>query len=195
MSNLAIGRPAATAEGDLLIAMLVTDGSTSGSMNPPPGWNLVDLDETSSNVTFGVWWKQATASESASYTFSWSGSEEVYGMVMRFSGHDPANPIHAFAADGGSSNTPPSPAVTTTVANAMILRLGGFDDDDIILGDPGLAGHTAITMDESGSGNGTSSAGAGYLIQMAGGSSSAASFSLTGSEEFRTVTIAIAPAP
>ena len=31
----------------------------------------------------------------------------------------------------------------------MILRLGAFNDDDIIIDNPGLSGHTAITMDES----------------------------------------------
>ena len=114
---------------------------------------------------------------------------------MRFSGHDPVNPIHASNSDGGNSSAPASPAVTTTVADAMILRLGGFDDDDITVGDPGLAGHTAITMGKSGNGSGTSSAGAGYTIQAAPGNSGTSSFTLSASEQYRTVTIAIVPAP
>ena len=40
--------------------------------------------------------------------------------------------------------------MTTTVDDCIILRLGGFDDDDITLNNPGLSGHVTITMDTSG---------------------------------------------
>jgi hypothetical protein len=68
---------------------------------------------------------------------------------MRFIGHDSGNPIDDYSTYGESSSTPTSPAVTTTVDNALILRLGAFDDDDITEDDPGLPGHTAITMDKT----------------------------------------------
>ncbi|MCX5633119.1 MAG: hypothetical protein NTW93_05560 [Phycisphaerae bacterium] len=51
--------------------------------------------------------------------------------------------------------TPTSPAVTTTVNNCIILRLGAFDDDAITVDNPGLSGHTTITADESASSAGT----------------------------------------
>jgi hypothetical protein len=195
-TNLSVNKPGGTVAGDLLIATLVTDGNKSGSMSPPAGWTMIDLAEQGGNVTFGVWWKLAGASEPASYTWSWGGGgEKVYGTIMRFTGHDPADPIDVTATAGGSSSAPPSPAVTTTVADTMILRLGGFDDDDITVDAPGLAGHTAITMDKSSQGNGTSSSGAGYVMQPATGDSGTSAFALTNTEEYRTVTIAIAPAP
>jgi hypothetical protein len=75
----------------------------------------------------------------------------------------------------------------------MVLRMGGFDDDDITLDNPGLSGHTTITMDKSGTGIGTASGGAGYVIQPTAGNSGTSAFSLTGSEQYRTVTISIAP--
>jgi hypothetical protein len=114
---------------------------------------------------------------------------------MRFTGHDPANPINASSNDAGSGTAPASPSVTTTVSDTLILRLGGFDDDDINTGDPGLSGHTAINMGDSGNGPATASGGAGYVLQGTVGASGTSSFSLTGSEQFVTVTIAIAPAP
>ncbi len=95
----------------------------------------------------------------------------------------------------GSSSAPSSPSVTTTVDDALILRLGGFDDDDINTGDPGLTGHTAINMGDSGNGPATASGGSGYVLQTTAGASGTSSFSLTGSEEYVTVTLAIAPAP
>jgi hypothetical protein len=77
----------------------------------------------------------------------------------------------------------------------LVLRMGGFDDDDITVGNPGLAGHTAINMDKSSTGNGTVSGGSGYYIQTVAGDSGYAEFQLTTSEEMRTVTLGIRPAP
>jgi hypothetical protein len=193
--NLTIGKPPGTAAGDLLIAAVVTDGNNSASMSAPAGWNVVNIADRSGAVTLGVWWKAAVASEPADYTFSWSVKEQSYGMVMRLSGHDPAAPIDVSANFGGSSAAPISPAVTTTVPNAMILRIGGFDDDDITVDSPGLPGHTAIAMDTSKSGTNNASAGAGHTLQAAAGSSGESTFALTATEEYRSVTIGIAPAP
>ena len=194
-TSLAIDKPPGTAAGDLLIAAVATDGNTAASLAAPAGWSILDLTAQNGEVTFGVWWKLAGASEPASYTFSWSGSEQAYGWLMRFTGHDPASPINASANSGGTSGAPSSPTVITTVDDALVLRLGGFDDDDITAGAPGLAGHTAINMNDSGNGPSTTSGGSGHVLQPAAGDSGTSSFSLTSSEEYRTVTIAIAPAP
>lgn len=141
-------------EGDLLIAAVATDGDTSSSLAPPEdeGWTEIDVDDYSGAVTLGAWWKLADASESPSHQFTWWGDEQSYGWMMRFTGHDSSDPIDVYLSSGESSSTPTSPAVTTTVDNCLILRLGAFDDDDITIDDPGLSGHTAITMDESSSG-------------------------------------------
>jgi len=183
-------------DGHLLIAAVAVDGNVSGSLAPPggEGWNEIDIDDRSNQVTLGVWWKVAGAAESASHRFTWSSNQEAYGFIMRFSGQHVLSPINDYSTYGRNSSSPRSPAVTTTVANAMIVRIGGFDDDDINVGNPGLAGHTAITMDESGSGSGTCSAGAGYTEQSAAGNSGTSNFSLNGNEQSRMVTIAIAPA-
>ena len=85
--------------------------------------------------------------------------------------------------------------MTTTVADTVVLRLGGFDDDDINTGAPGLSGHTAINMGDSGNGGSTASGGSGYVLQSTAGGSGTSSFALTDSEEYRAVTIAITPAP
>ncbi|NNC64601.1 MAG: hypothetical protein HKN84_07430, partial [Gammaproteobacteria bacterium] len=85
--------------------------------------------------------------------------------------------------------------ITTTEDGVLVLRLGGFDDDDINVGDPGLVGHTPITMGESGKGASSVSGGAGYSIQSTAGTADLVDFVLTNSEEFRTVTLGIRPAP
>ena len=194
-TSMNISKPGGTATGDLLIAVLVTDGEQKKAMSASGGWSLIDHGVRSKQVSMDVWWKLAAGSEPAQYTFGWAKSQEAYGWIMRFTGHDPGNPINVTANTGGKSAAPTSPSVNATVANAMILRIGGFDDDDITVGNPGLAGHTAITMNRSDSGSGTTSGGAGYLIKAATGASGTSTFALTASEEYRAVTIGIAPAP
>ncbi len=208
-AQVVINKPPGTSEGDLLIACVVTDGGTV--LSNPTGWNQVDIGSNTWNngtnnlataVTFGVWWKQATASDSSTSTYQFTRnntSRKAYGWIMRFTGHDATNPINASnSARGGATttppNSPPSPAVITSVANAMILRLGGFDDPDITVGNPGAGIGTPITMNySSNSGSGQCSGGAGYVIQASAGNSGPSNFTLAGPEEYVTVTIAISP--
>lgn len=192
--------PSGTGQGDLLIAAVVTDGDTDDTGNPlsPPsgqGWQEISLEDYNNEVTLGVWWKIADASEPTSHQFTWSGGRQAYGWIMRFTGHNPSAPINASAAYGNYGHNPNCLSVTTTIVNTMIVRIGGFDDDDVG-GSTGLYEHTDITMDQSSSHGDTCSGGAGYIMQAATGPSGEEDFSLSGShsEEYRTVTIAIAPA-
>ena len=197
-TSIAISTPANTNEGDLLIAAVVTDRDNDSSMSPPAGegWTEIDRGGYSNEVTLGVWWKLAEASESSSHEFTWSSSQQAYAWMMRFTGHNQTAPINASAADGGDAREPECPSVTTLVENALILRIGGFDDDDIEEDNPKMSGHTTITMDESNSGDGTASGAAAYVKQEAVGDSETADFDLAGKakEQYRTVTVAIAPA-
>jgi type II secretory pathway pseudopilin PulG len=195
-TSINVPKPAGTIQGDLLVAVVVTDGSTT--ISSPTGWTPIDRGNSSNQVTLGVWYTQAGASEPASYTFTWTGgNERAYGWIMRFTGHNPANPINAWGSQWGNfSLTPPCPAVNTTVDNTLIIRIGGFDRNYILgVGNPGLpSDHTAINMDQSGGGNNSCSGGAGYKQQTTAGDSGVSNFTLTWFEDYRTVTIAIAPA-
>jgi hypothetical protein len=199
-TSVAISTPSSTAVGDLLIAAVATDGDTSASIAAPvgQGWTLINRGAYSSAVTLGVWWKNASAAGATSHTFTWTGSQQAYGWMMRFTGHNAASPINNSSYSNDLSSTPISPEVTTTVGNCIILRLGAFDDNDVNSlpepGNPGLSGHTAITMGESGgSAGGTVSGGAGYIKQSAIGSSGTSTFSLGSAKAARMLTIAIAP--
>ncbi len=193
-TSLAIALPPGTSADDLLVACVATDADEVASLAPLAGWNIVDVGHEQGTVTFGTWWKLATAAESSTQTFTWANGQKGWGWIMRFTGHDTANPIHATATASGQSSSPTSPAVTTTVDNTMILRLGGFDNKNVTVGDTGLAGHTTITMDISGTSGGNVSGGAGYVTQTTAADSGTATFALTNSQEYRAVTIAIAPA-
>ncbi|MFZ0034624.1 MAG: LamG-like jellyroll fold domain-containing protein [Sedimentisphaerales bacterium] len=152
VASLAISTPGTTAVGDLLIAAIATDGNTYASIAAPVGggWTLIDRGTCNGEVTLGAWWKKADTAGTTSHTFTWTGSQQAYGWMMRFTGQHATNPINGTpVATNSISATPTSPAVSTTVNNCLILRLGAFDNDEITVDSPGLAGHTAITMDKS----------------------------------------------
>jgi len=150
-TSLTISTPGGVSEGSLLIAAVATDGDTTSSLAPPlgEGWTQINLNDYGSEVTLGAWWKNADALESPSHQFTWSGNRRAYGWIMRFTGHDLTDPINGSMADGEADTNPTCHSVTTIVDGCIILRLGGFDDGDITEDDPGLSGHTAITMDSS----------------------------------------------
>lgn len=195
-SSIAITKPPGTTQGDLLIAAVATDGNVTSSLVGPSGWNLITIGPSGGSIrqTLGVWWKIASSSEPGSYQFNWALSEQAYGWVMRFKGHDATSPINAFAMESGYAIlTAPSPAVVSSVDNALILRLAGFDSYPITLNVLGLVGHSLITMDSSSTSSSATSGGAGYMQQSTAGNSGASAFTLVGAEEFTSVTIAIAP--
>jgi len=196
-SSIVIDLPPGTGDGDLLVAAVVHDGSLD-SMTAPAGWNEIAVGDGDNRVVMGVWWKLAGSSESSNFSFSWENNERAYGTLLRFTGHNPSNPVESFATASGKSTNPTSPAVTTTVDSSMVLRLGGFDRDKLTVDAPGLSGHTAITMDKSDGAGGAVSGGAGYLLQATAGDSGTSSFSYPSfgnSEEFFMVTLAIPPDP
>jgi len=195
VTSLAIALPSGTSAGDLLIACVAINGDKTSSLAPPTGWNLVDLGQSQGTITFGVWWKIAAVGDPSTQLFSWSTGAKGWGWMMRFTGHDASAPIYAFETAAGTSGLPTSQSITTSIDKAMILRLGGFDNSSVTVGNTGLAGHNTITMDRSGNMGGNVSGGAGHTSLMTAGDSVATTFALTSPQAYRTVTIAIAPDP
>ena len=150
-TSVTLAIPGGTTTGDLLISAVATDGDTDNSLAPPAGegWTEINTNSAGTEVTLGTWWKLAGASESSTHQFTWSGSEQAYAWMVRFTGHNASSPINAYTSNYGTSSTPTSPSVLSSVNDAIILRLGSFDDTDITADAPGLSGHTAITMDSS----------------------------------------------
>ncbi len=149
-TSVAINTPSGIVEDDLLIAAVSVAGNESSYLSPPlgEGWNAIDINNSSSAVTLGAWWKLADAAESSAHTFTWGSDHEAYAWMMRYTGHDTSNPIVDYTADNGQSASPTSPSVTAPGTN-LVLRLGAFENSDITTDYTGLTDHTTITMDAS----------------------------------------------
>lgn len=190
VSNINVPVPAAVNNGDVLVTVLARDDDLS-AFTAPGGWALaVDQVMDDNDGRLSVFSRVSNGSEPANYNFSWSGTEEIYAFMMRFTG---ASGQGVAGQNSGNGGTAQAPSVNTLVANSLILRIVGWDDDDET-DDPGtiVAGHTNITQDASGTGGGTSSGGAAYLVQSAIGATGTANFA-NGNEQWAAATVAVDP--
>jgi len=191
-SSITVDKPAATAVGDLLVAVITTDNGSASSI-VCSGWTAIQGTIDSSVSTYTLY-KQASASEPSDYTFYWGRNRSAYGHIIRITDHNATSPINASEIVSGTSITPTCPAVTTTDNCCLVLRFFGADDDDITVdvGEP--VGTTVITVDEtSGASIGDCSGGSAYLVQDTAGDSGTAAFTLTDIEQWIAGTIAITP--
>jgi hypothetical protein len=195
VASLDVPTPGGTNQGKLLIAVVSVDGAVGPSLAAPAGWNVLATISGGGQVGMGVWWKIGAAVEPATNTFAWTGAEKAYGWIMRFAGANPLAPINVYNTAIGTSSSPQCPTVTTTEGYTMVLRLGAFDDQDVNVNNAGMQSHTTITVDRSDTGGGCVSGGAAYKTLSPPGSTGNSTFALTGSEEYVTFTVAIAPQP
>jgi hypothetical protein len=87
--------------GDLLLAVVSTDGGTDGQLAPvADGWTELFVQETTFSpgvddfiITLGVWYRFAGGQDPSSYRFAWSESQEAAGAILRYSGIDFTTPV------------------------------------------------------------------------------------------------------
>jgi len=142
--TITISKPSGVALGDIMIASISELDVNADALSDPTlsGWTLIPGVV---NVGGGsakhcaLFYKIATASEPASYTFTLTGSPvpsgpyEVYthsvGSIVAFSGVDAVNPFEAIGTMNSQlSHTPlttlSAPSITTTTDNCAIVLFG-----------------------------------------------------------------------
>jgi hypothetical protein len=190
--TVTVNKPTGTVEGDLLIAFIAKDDDDAIT-GVPTGWTLIVGQAAQYQARFNCYYKIATASEPDSYT--WRGDREQYvGVILRYTGHDPTNPINAYASASSSTanNSPVAPSVTTTVDGCLIIQAFGADDDDTPYTVPSPL--TQRWNEISNTGNGTCGTAGGEWVQTSAGNTGTATFTMNAPEEWAAITIAIAPA-
>lgn len=183
-STGAMAIPAGTVAGNVLIAVISTDGNTSGSMSAP-GWTPVSVGNSGGAVTLAVY--KRTYAGGGPYTFTWTGGERGVATIMRFTNTDAASIVAT--ATSATAGTPVGPSVTTVQANSMVVRIAAKDRRDVNL----AGGLTQITTTASGGGSQGIDTAIGYAIQAGVGPSGTYNFSNSTSDEYRTVSLALKP--
>jgi len=120
-----VNKPAGVVEGDLLVAFMWIYDRQTFNASVPSGWiQFADSPGVYSGIR--AWYKIATASEPANYTFGLvSDSTYLAGAIAAFSGADPADP---FAADinvaTADSTTRVLPGIDVERAGSMLVFSG-----------------------------------------------------------------------
>jgi len=131
-----ITKPSGVTTNDIMIAFIVLAraGSAPTNPTPPSGFTQIGtftsvVDSGSFNGKCGLFWKRATGSEPATYTFTQDVSYSTQGLVMAYSGCTTSgSPVDVFAQTSGNSTgagpTLTATGVTTTQANDMLVWAG-----------------------------------------------------------------------
>ncbi len=190
---LTLNKPTATAAGDLLIMTASADLSAAESVTYtiPSGWTQLlantRSDASGAGNNLQVWYKLANSSEPSTYSITPDHTNLIGGSIARVTGHDAANPIDVSGVTASPTGEASAPAVTTTVANDLVLRLVTWDQSKTINSIP--TGHTqSHYVDVSGHDNW-----GGYKTQASAGSTGIAQFDLSAGAPYVGFTVAIKP--
>lgn len=131
--SVVVTKPSGTQQGHVMIASatMVEGTRATADFNNPSGWTLIDSRSVTSpnKVRQSVWYKVATASEPANYTFSAvSGSDcKISVTVSSYSSVNTSSPImaHNYNVTATDSPTATYGSVTATGKSYLVVTGGG----------------------------------------------------------------------
>lgn len=131
---ITVSKPSNTADGDLLLALVVSRNGDSGYSSVPSGWTLVPGQPSIPAGSGSMRWYSKPIPSAAAETatdYTWSGatvSGRVAAIIVRVTGWHPSTPVDALSATVGTvvganttSATLTGPAATATVPNTLVL--------------------------------------------------------------------------
>ena len=186
-TSIAVSVPSGVEVDDLLLAHIATTGNNPG-FTTPTGWTLLTTNTAGQGTGHAVYYRVADGTEPARYTFTWSSDEDAIGVIIRYQGIDTTSPIDASATSHGSSANPVAPTVTTTAADAVVIRLVSTNDDEVVTAPGGHVRRYDLKTDSTG---GDASSANADTTQASIGATGTASFTIPTSEAWTTTTIAL----
>lgn len=122
-TSLVLSVPAGVQSGDLLLAQVVTNGSAT--FTTPSGWTA--LQTTSNGLVQGLFYRFATASETGTVTWTWSGNRRAGGGIAVYRGVDSSQAPGAAVSASNTSGNPTAPAQTVVDVNSLLVAVYAFD--------------------------------------------------------------------
>jgi hypothetical protein len=121
VTSCTMSKPTGTSQGDVMIAAFQVDRVSS--VTPQTGWNpLLRTDDTAHSMSVVSYYKVAGASEPASYTWTLApASGWCTGGIQSYVGVSTSTPIDVSGGQSGTSNSPTTPSLTTTVDSDWLI--------------------------------------------------------------------------
>ena len=135
--SITINRPASTVTDQVMVASIVASDDDP-AFGAPAGWSLVRQDTMKDILRQAVYVKVARDNEPANYTWTVSSARRLAGGITTFSGVDPAHPVDAVNGSTGNGTAVPAPAVTTTVANTVLVDIAAVASDGTLSAPAGM---------------------------------------------------------
>jgi alpha-tubulin suppressor-like RCC1 family protein len=197
-ASFTVTKPTGLADGDLLVAEVVTINTATGVAVSNGTWSAGPVVASSVNSKIWTFYKKITnaAGEPASYTMSWTGNQRGAGGLIAVSGASTVDPQIETSSTNGSagagSTTASMASLTTSGANRLLLNLHGIDGKSTY---SSLTGFSAIDVNQNtGNGGGNHyTALAGHVTQAGAGASPSMSYNYGTAIPWETVLLAIRP--
>ncbi|KAF0812877.1 hypothetical protein IGB42_02721 [Andreprevotia sp. IGB-42] len=128
-ASLSIAVPAGTLANDVLLVQ-ISASKASETITPPAGWTLIRSETATllgAGMTQALYYRVATGTESASYSFGVSIPTWVAGSMINFRGVSTSSPIFGHSGQGGVLLLATAPAVASCPVGAMQVGLFGFN--------------------------------------------------------------------
>lgn len=133
-TTLTIPAPANTAQGDLLVSCLSLNGGSIATTGAPAGWTRLAAVTSISNPKVYGYYKVATASEPAGY--SWTTTLTTSGGgIARYTGASGLDGT-ATSAAGAAASSGTVPGLTSTTANVMLVGCMSVNSSSVTLTSP-----------------------------------------------------------
>jgi hypothetical protein len=123
-TTLAITKPIGVVQGDVMVASITAAGT--GTVTAPSGWTAIKNTTQGTVLRQAVYYKVATASEAASYSWSLTTSRSAAGGIIAYSGVNQTVPIDASATGTAASGNAVAPSITTSAANDLVIAAAAF---------------------------------------------------------------------
>jgi hypothetical protein len=121
--------PAGVALNDMLLAQVTFRSVGAGTtITPPATWTLIRRDDAT-NMSQALYYHVGNGAEPATYTWTLGSIQRASGGIIAYKGVNNPSPLDAQSGavnNTGTSAAVAAPAVTTTVANDMLVGFFGI---------------------------------------------------------------------
>lgn len=121
-STLTIAVPAVQ-PGDVMLASVDVRGTPS--ITAPAGWTLIREDVNGTALRKATFWRVATSTEPANYSWRLGGKPAAAGVMLTYSGVSTSNPVDAASGRASTSATVSAASVQTTVPGDTVVGFYG----------------------------------------------------------------------